>query len=120
MSAGAPIWIAMAAASNAAASLFLKYAAIADGVSHGLGRVSARSYLAAIIAYVLAFGAYRLALASLPVNVTYAAISGATVVFLGALGPLFLGEPIRTAQILGLVLIVIGISLALSYGGGVK
>lgn len=73
--------------------------------------------LACLGAYALSFAGLASAVQSLPVGVVYATWSGLGTVAIVGVGATLLGEPITVATVVGVVLVVVGVTV-LNLGGG--
>jgi small multidrug resistance pump len=64
-----------------------------------------------MLGYVVAFYFLSLTLGSVPVGIAYALWSGIGIVFISAIGWLWLGQPLDTPAMIGIALIVAGASV---------
>ena len=64
--------------------------------------------VAVMVGYVVAFYFLSLTLGSIPVGIAYALWSGIGIVLISAVGWLWLGQPLDTAAVIGIALIVAG------------
>lgn len=64
-----------------------------------------------MVGYAVAFYFLSLTLGSIPVGIAYALWSGIGIVFISAVGWLWLGQPLDPAAVIGIALIVFGVGV---------
>jgi multidrug transporter EmrE-like cation transporter len=99
------LWCAIAALASAGASFLIKFSSGDDGWTP-----MRLAYLGGACAtYALGFVCYTIALQKLPMTLAYPVMTATTIALVTLLGIGVLGETLTTIQMIGLVLISVGV-----------